>query len=79
MSLLHVCVCRAETESYSTPEEDYCQQTLENRFVIFVDYDDTEDPSTLKSIQLRNWLLSDVVLSAVADALVLSSHLTSIK
>ena len=72
-------MCRVETESHSTPEEDHCQQTSENRFVIFVDYDDTEDPSTLKSIQLRNWLLSDVVLSAIAEALVSSSCLTSIK
>lgn len=66
-------------ESHTTPEEDHCQQTLENRFVVFVDYDDAEDPSTLKSIQLWNWLLSDVVLSAIAEALVSSSYLTSIK
>lgn len=76
MSLLHVCACRTETESHSAHEED---QTLENRFVVFVDYDDAEDPSTLKSIQLRNWLLSDVVLSAIAEALTLCSYLTSIK
>lgn len=78
MALVYL-MCRLEVGLYSAPEDDCCQQSLGNRFLVFVDYEDAEDPGTLKSIHIRNWLLSERVLSAMTEALTLCSHLTSLK
>lgn len=67
------------TELHGTPEQDHYEQVLTSQFPIFVDYEDAEDLGTLKSFSIRNWLVSERVLSAITEALAGCSHLTSIK
>ena len=65
-------------ESCDTPE-DQCVPASTSPFSVLVDYEDAEDQSTLKSLHIRNWLLSERVLSAMTEALANCSHLTSIR
>ena len=46
-----------------------CTHTLSSQFPVFVDYEDVEDPSTLISLHIRSWLVSERVLSALTEAL----------
>ena len=69
---------RVAAESCET-SEDQCGLISTSPFSVLVDYEDAEDPSTLKSICIQNWLLSERVLSAMTEALANSSHLTSIR
>ena len=69
---------RPVNESSDASGEDQGQQTA-NQFPVFVDYDDAEDPSTLKSLHIRNWVLSERVFSIMTEALTGCPNLTCIK
>ena len=76
--LYHLHALRAVAEPSDTPE-DQCVPVKTSPFSVLVDYEDAEDPGTLKSICIRNWLVSERVLSAMTEALANCSHLTSIR
>ena len=61
--------------------EDQCHSGVVSTspFSVVVDYEDAEDPTTLKSVCIRNWLVSERVLTAMTEALATCSHLTSIR
>ena len=69
---------RPVLESYDAPE-DPCLPVLASHFPLLVDFEDAEDPSTLKSLHIRSWLLSERVLSVMTEALASCSRLTSIR
>ena len=74
------CVYRSGIESSDTHSHDPpCQHTLSSQFPVFVDYEDIEDPSTLKSLHIRSWLVSERVLSALTEALAGCPQLKTIK
>jgi hypothetical protein len=74
----YTCFYRAVAESCDIPE-DQGGLVSTSPFSVLVDYEDADDPSTLKSIGIRNWLVSERVLSAMTEALASCSHLTSIR
>ena len=72
-------MCRSTTASTDAHGDESCPPTLSRKFPVFVDYEDEEDSSTLKSLHIRNWLVSERVVSAMTKALAECSQLKSIK
>ena len=71
---------RAAADSCDVPEDQSHSGVVSiSPFSVVVDYEDSEDPTTLKSVCIRNWLVSERVLTAMTEALATCSHLTSIR